>query len=857
MPRVLVISVGSVDRGACIKVFSQYPQEEEYLYAPFSFVEKCGPQVVEATSGGVVEVIPVRVNANLKTKTVEELVDQKKVMHLTAFNHLVLEVQAELNKIALENQAERRLGNDEKREALHTVAGFIGKIVEQCRDVESRHKAISSQSYIEDQVFRGLVLEMLDVKLMAVSKLREWLENTSYSFIRFRWGAALRTAHRRYIAFLEKRNADGVERSEDRQAASLKLARVMGLMSDSVDEVNELGETRLMCYAAEGRAMRILKIFVDAGANINAGRPDGVTPLWLAAQFGHEWCIQSLYKLGASVMQAANDGATPVYIAAQNGNAECIKVLVGLKANPLQGDLRDISPVHQAAMNGHIDCVKTLVELQADLRKECSIGSPLALARKSKNTEVAKYIESALGGPSGIGCDAVGAGDEGEAQSLIITTGDISDIDGFLALAEYCKTGSDVLFVMNYPAYIGVSEAAGYAKFAESNPGLGYKYSAKKVLGRTDNFAQVDRDGYNARLDKYRDGGRRDENEAMKSAMTDLAFGMAVGIWNEGPVKRGRLFFCVGGINAINPFSETAIKNEVLVYHALVSPRAVPLPSDQGLKFDQEGNRCHVDYKKYRDIYMDFNGSLAFWDDHWFHRLSEASVVEKIRAVFIMGGVLSDEYPVTMPSIPNVLNRFSSATMNQLYHPQHAADFFSFLRLYKITSFVVTNNVVGDVTTFGADEKTKTFEGVELFLKSNGLTGAFLGRLAKAHYESPYSPPRKPFDYYTAFALTSAIRGQLTTLQKSAKRVFYYSNVYGISVVSTHDTWQAASDEYMNLINQRPTTEESSAMSRYRLFQNEIEIMKGVDRMASLQVFDLRLSLNADKKLELEGPGQP
>ncbi len=41
---------------------------------------------------------------------------------------------------------------------------------------------------------------------------------------------------------------------------------------------------------------------------------------------------------------------------------------------------------------------------------------------------------------------------------LIISSGNISDVYGFFALAEYAKTGADVLFVMNYPAYIGVQD---------------------------------------------------------------------------------------------------------------------------------------------------------------------------------------------------------------------------------------------------------------------------------------------------------------------------------------------------------------------------------------------------------------
>ncbi len=48
----------------------QYPDEMEYLYVPCSFLEQQGERTVEATPAGVVELIPVRVNANLKTKTV-------------------------------------------------------------------------------------------------------------------------------------------------------------------------------------------------------------------------------------------------------------------------------------------------------------------------------------------------------------------------------------------------------------------------------------------------------------------------------------------------------------------------------------------------------------------------------------------------------------------------------------------------------------------------------------------------------------------------------------------------------------------------------------------------------------------
>ena len=106
-----------------------------------------------------------------------------------------------------------------------------------------------------------------------------------------------------------------------------------------------------------------------------------------------------------------------------------------------------------------------------------------------------------------------------------------------------------------------------------------------------------------------------------------------------------------------------------------------------------------------------------------------------------MGGVYADAAPLTMPSLPGVLNRFSrcnlfniahsspltltfplSATMNQLYHPARTAAFFNMLaKSSNIPVFTVTNNVVHDLTTYADEErKTKTLEGVTKFLASNG-----------------------------------------------------------------------------------------------------------------------------------------
>jgi len=106
---------------------------------------------------------------------------------------------------------------------------------------------------------------------------------------------------------------------------------------------------------------------------------------------------------------------------------------------------------------------------------------------------------------------------------------------------------------------------------------------------------------------------------------------------------------------------------------------------------DIEGNEVELPtvLQKFTTMYMDFNGSAAFFNDH-FQNLLEPHK-SKLQALLVMGGVLSDEVPQTMVAGPR-LNRFSASTMNQFYHPEGTKkllDFFKSLNIY-----ILSNNAV-------------------------------------------------------------------------------------------------------------------------------------------------------------------
>ena len=121
-------------------------------------------------------------------------------------------------------------------------------------------------------------------------------------------------------------------------------------------------------------------------------------------------------------------------------------------------------------------------------------------------------------------------------------------------------------------------------------------------------------------------------NEKMKAAMSDIAFEMTRRVWVDlAAESRGNCFFCIGGVNAINPFSATAVKNEIAVYAEVMPDDAVRIAPEEGLFYDVHGKKVEpLDLSRYDEIYMDFNGSMAFFGDEWKKRLTAPEVASKV-----------------------------------------------------------------------------------------------------------------------------------------------------------------------------------------------------------------------------------
>ena len=439
-------------------------------------------------------------------------------------------------------------------------------------------------------------------------------------------------------------------------------------------------------------------------------------------------------------------------------------------------------------------------------------------------------------------------------KTLIITTGDISDVDGFFALAQYAKTGADVMFVMNYPAYLRITVDECILR----QNGLGYLYSTKAMLRETnkkrsehENFTR-----YKEALSAYgiTDDVINDEsilttsriNAAMYKLLTDMAFQMATNVWREFKTESSQLYFCIGGINDINPFHATSIKSEALVYAKEFDYTMKPIKdATQKSVYTPDPNPVELfnTLESYDSVFLDMNGSAAFYEEEWERSLR--NIGHKLHGVVVMGGVYSYKKSATMPAIANNLNRLSCSTMNQLYAPAKTNNFFGTLNKMHIPVYIVANNAVTEMNTVDA-VTGKKLDAWEEFLKQNSLNKTNLFAYSNAYYKiSPYNPPRKPFDYFTAKIIQHLIDGKTP---EHRTEYLIYDKKFGIVLIGTSTDWRNVRNTYIDQCDTKPAADDSDFIQKKKesFAAEQIVLRQEVDSTDHLSVFVVEPVMNPD-----------
>jgi ankyrin repeat protein len=139
-------------------------------------------------------------------------------------------------------------------------------------------------------------------------------------------------------------------------------------------------QTALM-WAISERKSDVTRVFVEAGADVNARSAGGFTPLLFAARHGDTASAAILIDAGARPDDAAADGATPLVVAAASGREETALLLLERGANP-SDDRVGYTALHAAVPKNALTLVKALLARGADPNARLRTG-PAAIFGRS------------------------------------------------------------------------------------------------------------------------------------------------------------------------------------------------------------------------------------------------------------------------------------------------------------------------------------------------------------------------------------------------------------------------------------------------------------------------------------------
>ncbi|KAM8837805.1 ankyrin repeat and SOCS box protein 3 isoform 2-T2 [Spinachia spinachia] len=171
-----------------------------------------------------------------------------------------------------------------------------------------------------------------------------------------------------------------------------------------VNSLTHAGESAAHLAAQQGH-LAVLRLLLEASANIDQLTNDLSCPLYAAVDGGHSEVVELLLSKGAAAnrthtascwsclhqavykghseivrilvnvcdLEALDDHKiSPLFVAAQYGQQECLKILVGAGAN-VSAQAADLaSPLLIASQEGHQACVDFLLDRGADPNLECS-----------------------------------------------------------------------------------------------------------------------------------------------------------------------------------------------------------------------------------------------------------------------------------------------------------------------------------------------------------------------------------------------------------------------------------------------------------------------------------------------------
>ena len=355
---VLAFELSKIDHGADISDFSQYPSERETVFNTCSYLEYVrGRDAIHVTEYGLVRVLLVKVNANSKALTIEELQGRRKTVVVSMIDTIYADVCHDVETRVQTEQFRARLAQEEEMHIRDYKDAFVQSIKDESAERVKVYREKESTWFASNARLAKAIVDGLDIATLAHAKFTLWLRDrtlTLYNmgdksdpFIYFDF-------QRAYAKFLARQR-------EDLTKAAEAVAR-QGSDGDAAE--------RLQTLALEDCAVRRWIAGEDTEELEHADEITSATPLWTYSFRGDVEVAERLLQARADIEGVPSkdeEGKTSLLCAAKEGNADIVLLLLKYKANVEATDTDKGTPLNLAAVGGHAQIVEALVQAKANV----------------------------------------------------------------------------------------------------------------------------------------------------------------------------------------------------------------------------------------------------------------------------------------------------------------------------------------------------------------------------------------------------------------------------------------------------------------------------------------------------------
>ncbi|MCB0332832.1 MAG: ankyrin repeat domain-containing protein [Bdellovibrionales bacterium] len=168
--------------------------------------------------------------------------------------------------------------------------------------------------------------------------------------------------------------------------------QVSSLLSGGADpNVKQNGMSALV-FAAQSGSLEIVKLLVEAKADVNSTDMLGRTALMQAVAAQQAPLIEYLLSVKADANIKAKDGSTALISATRDGYVEGVKILALGGADLNIGDVDGNAPVHIALDYNNREILQVLASAKADLNKSNLMHTPITYAIEQSDVELVKFL---------------------------------------------------------------------------------------------------------------------------------------------------------------------------------------------------------------------------------------------------------------------------------------------------------------------------------------------------------------------------------------------------------------------------------------------------------------------------------